>query len=95
MAEKLIKRGRVWYFRYTDANGKRVMRKGCTDKRATEEMAAAVNTKVARIRNGLIDPEADDRLARAASVLEAVDKVLGGLGLEIVIRPRSPARKEG
>jgi integrase len=57
MAEKLIKRGRIWYFRYTDANGKRVMRKGCTDKRATEEMAAAANTKVARIRNGQIDPK--------------------------------------
>jgi hypothetical protein len=94
MAEKLIKRGRIWYFRYTDANGKRVMRKGCTDKRATEEMAAAAMTRVARIRAGLIDPEADARLARAASMLEALDKVLNGLGLEFEIRPRH-TRKDG
>ncbi|HZW34904.1 MAG TPA: tyrosine-type recombinase/integrase, partial [Isosphaeraceae bacterium] len=57
MAEKLIKRGKVWYYRFTDANGKRVMRRGCTDKRATEEMARAAEIEAAKIRAGLIDPK--------------------------------------
>src|SRR5262245_4329250 len=55
MAEKLIKRGRVWYYRYTDADGKRVMRKGCTDKRATEERSAAAKRDVGQVRSGLVD----------------------------------------
>ena len=55
MAEKLVKRGNVWYFRYTDGNGKRVMRKGCSDRRVTEEMAAAAMSRAARVREGVID----------------------------------------
>src|SRR5579883_1209972 len=55
MAEKLIKRGKVWYYRFTDANGKRVMRRGCTDKRATEEMARAAGVDAAKARD---DPKA-------------------------------------
>ncbi len=56
MAEQLIKRGDVWYFRYTDADGVRRMRKGCTDKRETERMAAAAGIETAKIKSGLIDP---------------------------------------
>ena len=55
MAEKLVKRGNVWYFRFTDGNGKRVMRKGCPDKRVTEEMAAAAASRAARVRAGVAD----------------------------------------
>ncbi|MFI5461224.1 MAG: tyrosine-type recombinase/integrase [Isosphaerales bacterium] len=57
MAEKLIKRGGVWYYRFTDADGRRVMRKGCPDRRATEEMAAAAKTMAGKIRDGYVDPK--------------------------------------
>ena len=56
MAEKLIKRGNIWYFRFTDADGKRVMRKGCSDRRETERMAAAAEIEAAKIKSGLADP---------------------------------------
>src|SRR5438874_1578681 len=56
MAEQLIQRGKVWYYRYTDANGKRVMRKGCTDRRVTEQMAAAATLEADKVRSGLVDP---------------------------------------
>jgi hypothetical protein len=52
MAEQLIQRGKDWYYRYTDAGGVRRMRKGCTDKRATEEMLRAAETEAARLRSG-------------------------------------------
>lgn len=57
MAERLIQRGKVWYYRFTDADGGRRMRKGCTDKRATEGMLRAAETEVARLRSGDIDPK--------------------------------------
>jgi len=57
MAEQLIRRGKVWYYRFTDATGKRVMRRGCADRRVTEQMAAATAVAVAKIRNGLVDPQ--------------------------------------
>ena len=56
MAE-ITKRGNVWYYRYVDADGVRRMRKGCTDKRETERMAAAVEIEQAKIKAGLIDPK--------------------------------------
>jgi hypothetical protein len=48
----LRKHGRVWYFRFTDASGRRVERKGCTDKRATQEMANAVEIEPLARRPG-------------------------------------------
>src|SRR5829696_3618343 len=58
MAE-LRKRGRNWYYRYIDANGVRVERKGCPDKRATEGLAAQAEAEAARVRAGLSDPRAE------------------------------------
>jgi integrase len=52
----LRKRGKVWYYRYTDAEGVKREAKGCPDKRATEEMARAAEAEAARIKAGLIDP---------------------------------------
>ena len=49
------KRGRVFYYSFIDAEEKRRERKGCPDKRATEELALAAEVEVARIRAGLID----------------------------------------
>jgi integrase len=53
----LRKRGKVWYYRFTDADGVKVERKGCADKRATEGMAHAAETEAARLKEGLIDPK--------------------------------------
>src|SRR4051812_30688825 len=60
----LRKRGRNWYYAFIGADGRRVERKGCPDKRATEEMARAVETGAARSRAGLIDHKAE-RMADA------------------------------
>ncbi len=57
MAEKLILRGKVWYYRLTLANGRRVMQKGCTDKRETERMRDAAAIEQAKVRSGLVDPK--------------------------------------
>jgi integrase len=57
MAEKLIHRGRTWYYRLTLADGRRVMRKGCSDKRETERMRDAAEIEQAKIRAGLVDPK--------------------------------------
>jgi len=52
------KRGRVWYYRFVDADGVRHERKGCPDRRETESMAAAAQAEAAKVRAGLIDPKA-------------------------------------
>ncbi len=54
----LTKRGRNWFYRFTDADGRRVMRKGCSDRRETERLAAAAESEAAKIKAGLIDPKA-------------------------------------
>jgi integrase len=54
----LRKRGRLWYFRFVDADGVKRERKGCTDKRATEELARAAESEAAKVRAGVIDPKA-------------------------------------
>src|SRR5262249_11271050 len=53
------KRGAVWYYRYSDENGVKTERRGCPDKRSTEEMARAAEANAARRRAGLIDPKAE------------------------------------
>ena len=52
----LRKRGQVWYFRYVDADGTKRKRKGCSDRSKTKEMARAVESEVASIRSGLVNP---------------------------------------
>jgi hypothetical protein len=54
----LRKRSRNWFYRFTDADGVKVEKKGCPDRRATEEMAREAATQAARTRAGLIDPKA-------------------------------------
>ena len=54
----LRKRGKHWYFRYVDENGKQRELKGCPDKRETESMAAALEGNIAKIKAGVIDPKA-------------------------------------
>ncbi len=68
MAE-IIKRGRNWYYRYTNADGRRVMEKGCSDRRATEGLAAQAEARVARIRAGLSDAKEEACQQHAARPL--------------------------
>jgi hypothetical protein len=50
------KRGRVWYFRFVDADGVKREEKGCTDRRVTEELARKAESEAARIKAGDLDP---------------------------------------
>ncbi len=74
------KRGKVWYFRYTDADGVKREAKGCPDRRMTEEMAREAESKAARQRAGLIDPKAE-RLAVAERrpILDHLDDFIAAL----------------
>ena len=49
---QIVKRGRQWYYRFTDANGRRVMRKGCPDRRETEAMATMAEAEARRSARG-------------------------------------------
>src|SRR5271156_5444621 len=49
------KKGKVWYFRFTDADGTKRERKGCPDKRVTEDLARDAESEAAKIKAGLID----------------------------------------
>jgi integrase len=50
------KHGKVWYYRFVDADGEKVERKGCSDRRVTEDIARDKESEAARIRGGL-DPK--------------------------------------
>jgi integrase len=52
------KKGRVWYYRFVDADGVQRERKGCGDRRETESLAAAAEAEAAKVRGGYIDPKA-------------------------------------
>ncbi len=49
------KKGKAWYYRFTDGDGKQRERKGCTDRRETEAMAGAAEAEVSKIKSGYID----------------------------------------
>ena len=51
------KHGKIWYYRYTDAGGKKHERKGCSDRRETENLARAAETEAAKIRGGFVNPK--------------------------------------
>ncbi len=51
------KRGKVWYYRYVDGNGAPCEVKGCTDRRATEDLARDAESYAARVRQGLANPK--------------------------------------
>ena len=57
MAERVRLRGRVWYYRFVDADGVRREARGCGDRRVTEQMLAAAELEAAKIREGLVDPK--------------------------------------
>jgi hypothetical protein len=50
-------RGRVWYYRFIDADGEKRWEKGCSDRRVAEELARDAESSAAKIRSGLVDPK--------------------------------------
>src|SRR3954452_16032803 len=66
----LRKRGRVWYYRFTDADGVKHEAKGASDRRVTEEMARAAETEADRVRAGLVDPRDLAYRAQGARTLD-------------------------
>jgi len=83
----LRKRGRIWYFAFIDADGRRVTRKGCTDKRATEELARDAESQAAKIKAGLIDPRDLARLEHAA---RPIGEHLEAFRLQLATKGSSP-----
>jgi hypothetical protein len=63
------KRGRIWYFRFTDADGVKRERPGCPDRRETEALSAHAEAEAARIRAGLSSPQDEARRRHAARSL--------------------------
>src|SRR5262245_66256291 len=76
----LRKHGKVWYNRYTDADGIKREQKGCSDRRVTEDLARAAESAVARTKAGLSDPKAE-RMAREARrpIGEHLGEVIAGM----------------
>ncbi len=64
------KKGAPWYINYFDANGKRLLVKGCPDKAATEAMARKLESEAALRRCGVIDAKQDERTAHQARPVE-------------------------
>ncbi len=46
------KHGKVWYYRHVDADGIKRETKGCSDRRATEDLARDAETEAAKIKAG-------------------------------------------
>src|SRR5271157_2162071 len=65
----LRKRGRVWYYRYSVADGVKHEVKGCSDRRVTEELARAAESEAAKIKAGVIDLNELAYLAQGARPL--------------------------
>src|SRR3954451_15485579 len=63
------RRGKVWYFAFVDGEGRRIERPGCSDKRATEGLAAAAEAEAARVREGLSDAKSESRRRHALRTL--------------------------
>ncbi len=65
----LRKRGRVWYYRYSNADGVKHEVKGCSDRRVTEELARSAESEAAKIKAGVIDLKELAYLAQGARPL--------------------------
>lgn len=81
MAKNSIrKRGKNYYYSWTDANGKRREAVGCPDKRVTEEMQRKARSDAAQAKAGLVDP----RMQRVADanrqdIAEHIDVFVKGM----------------
>lgn len=75
---KYLRPSKRWYFDVRDHNGTVRRVKGFTDLKATEQLAAEMERKAARVRAGILDPHEDqlrrplaDHLTDYAAALEA------------------------
>ncbi len=66
------KHGKVWYYRFTDADGIKRETKGCSDRRVTEEIARDKESEAARIRGGLDPKELGYRFHAAVPVSDHI-----------------------
>ena len=48
--------GKSWHYRIVGVDGRQVSRKGCSDRRETERMAALAELEITKIKAGLVDP---------------------------------------
>lgn len=51
------KRGENWYYTFVDQDGRKRERKGCSNRRATEDLARAAESEAAKVKAGLADPK--------------------------------------
>ncbi len=68
--KKYLRPSKCWYFDLRDASGTVKRMKGYSDLKATEQMAADAERRVARIRVGIIDPSEDHLLRPIAEHLK-------------------------
>jgi hypothetical protein len=54
MPGRLFLRGKVWYFRYTAADGRRVMKRLSTDRRVAEQLARKIEVERDLARAGIL-----------------------------------------
>ncbi|MGA2704403.1 MAG: hypothetical protein ABSH35_25320 [Isosphaeraceae bacterium] len=64
------KRGKVWYYRFVAADGVKHERKGCADRRVTEDLARTAESEAARIKAGVFDAKELTLRDHAARPLE-------------------------
>ncbi len=64
------KRGKVWYFSFINQDGRPTERKGCPDRRVTEELARAAETEAAKIKAGLVDTRELTRIIHSGHPLD-------------------------
>jgi len=68
----LRRRGKIWYFRYTDENGERREERGGTDKMMTIRALAAALEQVEKIRAGLTTRAAIERTEATQAPIETL-----------------------
>lgn len=66
---------KAWYFSYRNAEGKRIVRKGFTDKASTESLAKRMEDQERKIRTGLLSSqEIEGETLRSAPVRDVVER---------------------
>ena len=85
------KKGRIWYYRFTDADGVQRERPGCTDKRETEAMQANARAEAAKIRDGYVT--AKDAACRSCESAPLTDHIAEWQA-DLVARGSTPKHAE-
>jgi integrase len=85
------KKGKIWYYRFTDADGVQRELPGCTDKRETEGMLADARAEAAKIRNGHVDRKAS---AYRANELKPLPEHIDAWQANLVAEGSAPKHAE-